>query len=86
MSTIFGSHVTAGVLWVKVTFLLACQQTKWRQDRTKFDGAIVSKTRVPPVSIPMNILFSTLRVNRVIVKKTKLSFLVIFYCSQRYFK
>ena len=61
--TIFGNHVTAGVLWVKVTFLSACQQTKWRPDRTKFDGEIVSQTRVPPVSIPMNYLFSTLRVN-----------------------
>ena len=58
----FGNHVTAGVLWVKVTFLSACQQTKWRPDRTK-DGEIVSQTRVPPVSIPMNYLFSTLRVN-----------------------
>ena len=86
VSTIFGTHVTAGVLWVKVTFLSACQQTKWRPDRTKFDGEIVSQTRVPPVSIPMNNLFSTLRVNRDIVKKTKLSFLVICYCSQRYFK
>ena len=63
VSTIFGNHVTAGVLWVKVTFPLACQQTKWRPDKTKFDGEIVSQTRVPPVSIPMNILFSTLRVN-----------------------
>ena len=44
VSTIFGNHVTAGVLWVKVTFLLACQQTKWRPDRTKFDGEIVSQT------------------------------------------
>ena len=78
--------MTAGVLWVKVTFLLACQQTKWRPDRTKFDGEIMSQTRVPPVSIRMNILFSTLRVNSDIVKKTKLSFLVIFYCSQRYFE
>ena len=64
VSTIFGNHLTAGVLWVKVTFLLACQQTKWRPDRTKFDGEIVSQTRVPPVSIPMNILFKTLRVKR----------------------
>ena len=86
MSTIFGNHVTAGVLWVKVTFLSACQQTKWRPDRIKFDGEIVSQTRVPPVSIPMNYLFSTFRVNRDIVKKTKLLFLVIFYCSQRYFE
>ena len=54
--------MTAGVLLVKVTFLSACQQTKWRPDRTKFDGDIVSQTRVPPVSIPMNYLFSTLRV------------------------
>ena len=86
MSTIFGNHVTAGVLWVKVTFLSACQQTKWRPDRTKFDGEIVSQARVPPVSIPMNYLLSTLRVNRDILKKNKLSFLVIFYCSQHYFE
>ena len=62
VSTIFGNHVVAGVLWVKVTFLSACQQTKWRPDRTKFDGEIVSQTRVPPVSTPMNNLFSTPRV------------------------
>ena len=86
VSTIFGNHVTSGVLWVKVTFLSACQQTKWRPDRTKFDGEIVSQTRVPPVSTPMNNLFSTPRVNRDIVRKTKLSFLVIFYCSQRNFE
>ena len=54
--------MTAGVLWVKKTFLSACQQTKWRPDRTKFDGEIVSQTRVPPVSTPMNNLFSTPRV------------------------
>ena len=65
MSTIFGNHVTAGILWVKVTFLSAFQQTKWRPDRTKFDGEIVSQTRVPPVSRPMNNLFSTPRVKRI---------------------
>ena len=75
MPTIFGNHVTAGVLWVKVTFLSACpQQTKWRPGRTKFDGEIVSQTRVPPVSMPMNNLYSTPSVNRDIVRKTKLSF------------
>ena len=74
VSTIFGNHVTAGVLWVKMTFLPACKQTKWRPDRTKFGGEIVSQTRVPPVSTPMNNLFSTPRVNRDIVRKTKLSF------------
>ena len=58
VSTIFGNHGTASVLWGKVTFLSACQQTKWRQDRTKFDGEIVSQTRVPPVSTPMNNTFS----------------------------
>ena len=63
MSTIFGNHVTAGVLWVKMTFLPACKQTKWRPDRTKFGGEIVSQTRVPPVSTPMNNLFSTPRAN-----------------------
>ena len=65
MSTILGNHVTAGVLWVKVTFLSACKETKLRPDRTKFDGEIVSQTRVPPggVSTPMNYLFSTLKVN-----------------------
>ena len=68
VSTIFGNHVTAGVLWVKVTFLSACQQTKWRPDRTKFDGEIVSQTRVPPVSTPMNNLFSTPRVKKAFVK------------------
>ena len=72
MSTIFGNHVTAGVLWVKVTVLSGCQQTKWRPDRTKFDGEIVSQTRVPPVSTPMNNLFSTPR-----VKKTHIFFLSI---------
>ena len=79
MSTIFGNHVTAGVLWVKMTFLPACKQTKWRPDRTKFGGEIVSQTRVSPVSTPMNNLFSNPRVNRDIVRKTKLSFLVIFF-------
>ena len=54
VSTIFGNHVTAGELWVKVTFLSACQQTKWRPDRTKFDGETESQTRVPPVSTFMN--------------------------------
>ena len=54
VSTIFGNHVTAGVLWVKMTFLPACKQTKCRPDRTKFGGEIVSQTRVPPVSTPMN--------------------------------
>ena len=62
LSTIFGNHVTTGVLWVKVTFLSACKQTKRRPDRTKFDSEIVSQTWVPPVSTPMNYLFSTLRV------------------------
>ena len=38
VSTIFGNHVPAGVLWVKMTFLPACKQTKWRPDRTKFGG------------------------------------------------
>ena len=79
MSTIFGNHVTAGVLWVKMTFLPACKQTKWRPDRTKFGGEIVCQTRVSPVSTPMNNLFSTPRVNRDIVRNTKLSFLVIFF-------
>ena len=65
VSIIFGNHVTAGVLWVKVTFLSACQQTKWEPDRTKFDGEIVSQTRVPPVSTPMNNLFSTPRVKQI---------------------
>ena len=54
VSTIYGNHVTADVLWVKMTFLPACKQTKWRPDRTKFGGEIVSQTRVPPVSTPMN--------------------------------
>ena len=54
VSTIFGNHVTAGVLWVKMTFLPACKQTKWRPDRTKFGGEIESQTRVPPVSTSMN--------------------------------
>ena len=54
VSTIFGNHVTAGVLWLKMAFLPACKQTKWRPDRTKFGGEIVSQTRVPPVSTPMN--------------------------------
>ena len=54
ISTIVGNHVTAGVLRVKVTFLSACKQTKWRPDRTNFDGEIVSQTRVPSVSKPMN--------------------------------
>ena len=40
VSTIFGNHVTAGVLWVKMTFQPACKQTKWRPDRTKFGGEI----------------------------------------------
>ena len=62
MSTIFGNHVTAGVLWVKMTFLPACKQTNWRPDRTKFGGEIVPQTREPPVSTPMNNLFSTPRV------------------------
>ena len=65
VSTIFGNHVTAGVLWVKMTFQPACKQSKWRPDRTKFGGEIVSQTRVPPVSTPMNNLFSTPRVNRI---------------------
>ena len=86
VSTIFGNHVTAGVLWVKMTFLPACKQTKWRPDRTKFGGEIVSQTRVPPVSTTMNNLFSTPRVNRDIVRKTKLSFLVIFNYSQHNFE
>ena len=60
--SIFGNHVTAGVLWVKMTFLPACKQIKWRPDRTKFGGEIVSQTRVPPVSTPMNNLFSTLKI------------------------
>ena len=42
VSTIFENHVTAGVLWVKMTFQPACEQTKWRPDRTKFGGEIVS--------------------------------------------
>ena len=44
-------------------FLPACKQTKWRPDRTKFGGEIVSQTRVPPVSTPINNYFSTPRVN-----------------------
>ena len=63
VSTIFGNHVAAGVLWVKVTFLPACKQTKWQPDRIKFGGELVSQTWVRPVSTPINILFSTLRVN-----------------------
>ena len=70
MSTIFGNHVTAGVLWVKMTFLPACKQTKWRPDRTKFGGEIVSQTRVPPVSTHINNLFSTPRVNVKAKKKS----------------
>ena len=62
VSTIFGNHVTAGVLWVKVTFLPASKQTKWPPDRTKFGGEIVSPLRIPPFSTPMNISFSTLTV------------------------
>ena len=82
VSTLFGNHVTAGVLWVKVTFLSACQQTKWRPDRTKFDGEIESQTRVTPVSSPTCDLSSVLRVNRDKVEKIKLVFLVIFYHFQ----
>ena len=77
VSTIFGNHVTAGVLWVKVTFLSACQQTKWRPDRTKFDGEIVSQTRVPPVSIPMYYLFSTLRVKIFLVPSKPVLWMLI---------
>ena len=70
MSTIFGNHVTAGVLWVKMTFLPAFKQKKWRPDRTKFGGEIVSQTRVSPVSTPMNNLFSTPRVNVAVLTRT----------------
>ena len=69
VSTIFGNHVTAGVLWVKMTFLPACKQTKWRPDRTKFGGEIVSQTRVPPVSTPVNNYFSTPRVKTAPVRQ-----------------
>ena len=63
MSTIFRNHMTADVLWVKVTLLSAYLQTKWRLKRTCFDGEIESQTRVPPLSSPTCDLSSVLRVN-----------------------
>ena len=63
VSTIFRNHMTAVVLWVKVTLLSAYLQTKWRPKRTCFDGEIESQTRVPHVSSPTCDLSSVLRVN-----------------------
>ena len=63
VSTIFRNHMTADVLWVKVTLLSAYLQTKWRLKPTCFDGEIESQTRVPPVSSPTCDLSSVLRVN-----------------------
>ena len=82
VSTIFRNYMTADVLWVKVTLLLAYLQTKWRLKRTCFDGEIESQTRVPPLSSPTCDLSSVLRVNRDTVEKIELVFLVIFYHFQ----
>ena len=62
MSSIFRNHMTAGVLWVKVTLLSAYLQTKWRLKRTCFDGEIESQTKVPPLLSPTCDLSSVLRV------------------------
>ena len=62
MSTIFRNHMTADVLWGKVTLLSAYLQTNWRPNWTCFDGEIKSQTRVPPVSTPTCDLSSVLRV------------------------
>ena len=66
VSTIFRNHMTADVLWVKVTLLSAYLQTKWRLKRTCFDGEIESQTRVPPLSSPTCDLSSVLRVNTLV--------------------
>ena len=63
VSSIFRNHMTADVLWVKVTLLSAYLQTKWRLKRTCFDGEIEYQTRVPPLLSPTCDLSSVLRVN-----------------------